>query len=224
MKRPLAYLVASVMLGHPLVSAAAADCATATDRAALKTAAMQQELMVAALKCHGINEYNRFVLSHQPELISSDRALETFFQRGDKQRGTATYNKYKTELANDASLRSSQDPDGFCDAAGRLFDITSRPMSLNEIVAGIKLESYREIQNCPVLADNTPAARTPAPPPVRTSRSAPDLPYPSPGNNTTPEWNSGQDDDDAAQSLDSRSRREIDMPPTNQAFDDDPDE
>jgi hypothetical protein len=212
------------MLAHPLVSVAAAECATASDRAALKTAAMQQELMVAALKCNGINEYNRFVLSHQPELISSDRALETYFQRGDKQRGTATYNKYKTELANDASLRSSRDPDSFCDAAGRLFDITSRPMSLNEIVAGIDLEYDRAIQNCPVLADNTPTAGTSPPPPVRTSRFAPDLPYPSPRNNTTPEWNSGEVDEDAPQSLDSQARSEIDSPPPNRAFDDDPDE
>jgi len=220
MKRPVAIFTASVFIGHSLISAASAECASKGDLDALRTAAMQQELMVAALKCHDINEYNRFVLSHQPELIRSDQALESYFQRAGQARGTATYNKYKTELANAASLRSSQNPDGFCSAAGRTFDFALRPMSLSEIVASVDLESDRAIENCPILADNSPTTAMP-PPPAPTSRAAPDMPYPNP-TNTTPARDFDDDNDSPAQSLDSQFRS--DAPPPDWGYDDDPDE
>lgn len=218
MKRPIAILTASVFFGHSLVSAAAAECASKSDRDALRTAAMQQELMVAALKCHDVNEYNRFVLSHQPELIRSDQALESYFQRAGQARGTATYNKYKTELANAASLRSSQDPDGFCSDAGRTFEFALRPMSLSEIVASVDLESDRAIENCPILADNSPTIAMPTAP---ASRAAPDMPYPNP-TNAAPARDFDDDYDGSAQSLDSQSRS--DSPPPDWGYDDDPDD
>ena len=220
MKRPIAILTASVFFGHSLVSAAAAECASKSDRDALRTAAMQQELMVAALKCHDVNEYNRFVLSHQPELIRSDQALESYFQRAGQARGTATYNKYKTELANAASLRSSQDPDGFCSDAGRTFEFALRPMSLSEIVASVDLESDRAIENCPILADNSPTTAMP-PPPAPTSRAAPDMPIPN-STNAAPARDFDDDYEGSAQSLDSQSRS--DSPPTDWGYDDDPDD
>src|SRR5512146_384430 len=113
MKRAFAFLTTVLLGTSPGIGFAAPECASVVDQAALKTAALQQELMVAALRCHDVNEYNQFVLSHQNELISSDNALKAYFQRGDKLRGMATYNKYKTELANAASLQSSQDLDSF---------------------------------------------------------------------------------------------------------------
>ena len=223
MKRPLAYFAASLVFGHSLVSGASAECASASDRAALRTAAMQQQMMVAALKCERINEYNRFVLSHQPELIGSDRALEAYFQRGDKARGTATYNKYKTELANGASLRSSQDPDGFCAAADRAFDIALQPMSLAEIVTNVDVAADRSIESCPVLADNNPTPTVSPPSLARASRAMPDMSDAS-RMNAAPTWDSNDENDDAGQSLDSRARSETDGPPPNWALDDDPDE
>jgi len=220
MKRPLAIFTASLFFGHSLISAASAECASRSDRDALRTAAMQQELMVAALKCHDVNEYNRFVLSHQPELIRSDQALEAYFQRAGQARGTATYNKYKTELANAASLRSSQDPDGFCSDAGRTFEFALRPMSLSEIVASVDLESDRAIENCPILADNSPRMAIPTSP-APTPRAARDLPYPNP-TNAAPARGYDEDNDDSAQSLDSQSRS--DAPPADWGYDDDPDD
>jgi hypothetical protein len=224
MKKPLATFAASVLFGHSLVSVAWAECVSASDRAALRTAAVQQELMVAALQCHAVNEYNRFVLSHQPELISSDHALEAYFQRGDKARGTATYNKYKTELANGASLRSSQDPDAFCDAAGRAFDIALEPLSLREIVASVDLKSGRAGEYCPVLADNGPTVAVAPPPAARPSRADSDLPYPHRASSARA-WDSGERDADFEQSLDSQARRDDATPPFDWAHDDDdPDE
>jgi hypothetical protein len=50
--------VALLALAHP---ALAAGCASPADASALKTAVMQQELMVAALQCHEASAYTRFV-------------------------------------------------------------------------------------------------------------------------------------------------------------------
>ena len=111
MKRALAFVATGLLLSNP-IAGASAQCASSADQVALKTAAVQQQLMVAALSCHDVYEYNRFVLGHQSELINSDDALKAYFQKADKLHGTATYNKYKTELANAASLRVSKEGDG----------------------------------------------------------------------------------------------------------------
>src|SRR6185437_7516486 len=170
MKRALAFVAAGLLLGNPVVGADALDCASRSDLAVLKTAAVQQQLMVAALSCHDVYEYNRFVLGHQSELINSDDALKAYFQKADKQHGTATYNKYKTELSNAASLRSSQDPDMFCDAAAREFDSVLRPASLDAIVASADLIADAPGASCPVYMDNRPTLALATRPDVRPSR------------------------------------------------------
>lgn len=92
------------------ISALAAPvCERAEDSAALRTAALQQEMMVAAFMCHDVAAYNDFVLSHRAALQDSDRNLMAFFQRANPQSGFDAYNLYKTELANTSSLRSLRD-------------------------------------------------------------------------------------------------------------------
>ena len=58
---------------------AAGSCVRPQDVTALRTAALQQQLMVAALTCHDVAAYNRFVISHQGALQVSDKALMDFF-------------------------------------------------------------------------------------------------------------------------------------------------
>jgi hypothetical protein len=114
---------------------AAARCAEPQDMTALQIAALQQQLMVAALTCHDVADYNRFVISHQPELQASDRALLRFFQRSGAQKGDDGYNAYKTKLANDSSLRSIRDGQ-FCPSADATFtDARAFKGSLAELVA-----------------------------------------------------------------------------------------
>jgi len=115
-----------------VANASSADCVNRDDLSALKTAAMQQELMVAALTCHDVRRYNRFVVSHQDELIDSDNRLKAFFIRRG---GEARYHTFKTELANAASLRSSREADSFCADARDRFDLAERPISLAAFVA-----------------------------------------------------------------------------------------
>jgi hypothetical protein len=111
-------------------AALAGGCATQSDASALRVAALQQELMVAAFTCRDVSRYNNFVRAHQPELIASDDALKAFFV---KRSGEAAYHTYKTELANSASLRSLRD-DGFCGRAERTFDVSDSSGRLSDYV------------------------------------------------------------------------------------------
>jgi hypothetical protein len=92
---------------------AAAYCARPQDVMAVRIAALQQEMMVAAFTCHDVAAYNRFVISHRGELQESDKALMNFFLQQNARTGLGDYNLYKTELANVSSLRSVSDPQ-FC--------------------------------------------------------------------------------------------------------------
>jgi hypothetical protein len=114
--------IALFALSMPLVSQAqAAGCASPAEAAALKTAVMQQELMVAALQCHEANAYNRFVIAYRPELQDSDAALKAFFVRRGGEHGEAGYDTFKTKAANLSALEQARDAGAFCADAHALF-------------------------------------------------------------------------------------------------------
>jgi hypothetical protein len=109
----------SLLAGLCLMStgiSAGTTCAQPQDVTALKTADLQQFLMVAALTCNKIPAYNGFVTSHQGELQKSDKVLLGYFMGRNVRTGDEDYNAYKTSLANAASLKSLHDP-AFCPAA-----------------------------------------------------------------------------------------------------------
>jgi hypothetical protein len=168
MKRAVATLVMGVMMASP-VTGVRARCADANeDLAPLKTAALQQELMVAALSCHAVRAYNRFVRNHQAELLDADAALLTYFARHNGDGGTAGYNAFKTERANAASLRSAQDSEAFCYDADAEFDYVLRPASLAAIVDGdhlivpVSYPACRASSTALALADPQPVRTRPA--------------------------------------------------------------
>jgi len=98
--------------------ALAAGCATPDEAAALKTAAIQQELMVAALQCHETQAYNRFVMTYRDGLQSSDATLKTFFIRRG---GEAGYDTFKTKAANLSALEQARHASAFCADAHALY-------------------------------------------------------------------------------------------------------
>lgn len=112
-------------------------CANPEEETALKVAALQEELMVAALSCSETRSYNRFVLAYRGELQRSDAVLKTYFLRRDPESGETAYNAYKTKLANDASLRSLHDLDGYCVDARTAFDdaLARRDQPLGSLVS-----------------------------------------------------------------------------------------
>ena len=101
--------------------------------AALKTAAVQQELMVAGLTCHAVAAYNRFVLADQPQLQKSDADLMAYFR--DRDGTEAGYDSYKTKLANLAANKSSAPGNSFCAATARAFR-ASDGVPLQDFIAG----------------------------------------------------------------------------------------
>jgi hypothetical protein len=116
-----AALALTAMAGQAV--AATNGCANPNDMNAIKAAAVQQRLMVAALSCNAIQLYNDFVRSYQSELQASDRALQNFFRRLNGRSGTADYHAFKTKLANSSSMQSIGDVRAYCDSAKATFDI-----------------------------------------------------------------------------------------------------
>src|SRR6185295_12953680 len=110
--------IALLALANP---ALAAGCATPNEAAALRTAVIQQELMVAALQCHEAAAYNRFVMNYRGELQTSDATLKAFFIRRGGEHGEAGYDTFKTKAANLSALEQARNAGGFCADAHALF-------------------------------------------------------------------------------------------------------
>jgi hypothetical protein len=120
--------------------AATSLCTTSDELAALRTAAVQQELMVAGLTCHAIDAYNSFVIAYRPELQKSDADLKTYFVRRDGARGEAEYDTFKTKLANLSSLSDIANSSGYCASTRAAFDLAMRGRpSLASFVADQRL-------------------------------------------------------------------------------------
>jgi hypothetical protein len=97
------------------------SCVSRSDAMALKTAAVQQQLMVAAFMCHDASAYNRFVRGYQTDLQDSDASLKSYFVHRSGRRGEAAYDTYKTKVANLSALSQAKNNGAFCGAAERLF-------------------------------------------------------------------------------------------------------
>src|ERR1700744_2690794 len=127
MKTMLKSTATALALFGMMGQALAGTCARPDEALALKTAAMQQELMVAALYCNDVGLYNRFVVSYQHDLQNSDAALLAFFVHGHG--GATAYHAYKTNLANDFSLSGLHGMQSYCSAANAAFATALNPGS-----------------------------------------------------------------------------------------------
>ena len=133
-KTAVAALALSLLAGP---ASAAALCARPQDMTALRAAALRQELMVAALTCHAVADFNLFVTTYREELLKSDRDLKEFFLRQDASKAEDAYNAYKTRLANVSSLRSLHDPQ-FCRSAKVSFDVALKRKGALEELASVR--------------------------------------------------------------------------------------
>lgn len=141
--------------------AAAPSCATQADMAAFRTAAVQQQLMVAALTCHDTDAYNRFVIAYRPELQKSDADLKAYFVRRGSE---AAYDTFKTKLANLSSLSDIANGQAYCANASAAFDLAlSTRQSLASFVADqrlmIALPKMASCEARPVEASAAPAVK-----------------------------------------------------------------
>lgn len=129
---------------------AAPRCATSDEVTAIQAAAIQQQLMVAALTCNQIEHFNAFQTSFNKELRRSDASLQRMFRRLYSGRGDAEYHAFKTRLANDSSIRSIHDNPGYCHDAGIVFEaalIADKP-SLASFVSGIEVIEQGPVDSC----------------------------------------------------------------------------
>ena len=149
---------------------AAEVCARPPDLVALQVAALQQQLMVAALTCDDVSLYNRFVTTYQQELLTSDEALQAFFDRFGDQEGGSAYHSFKTKMANVYSGRSAADKKKFCASARASFApaLKSEKVSLATFAMSQPSSVNEPYTNCgDTVAGGAMLARTPvaAPPP-----------------------------------------------------------
>jgi len=128
-------------------------CAGPSEVSAIQTAAVQQELMVAALTCNQVDNFNAFQTSYSSELRSSDGTLLHMFTRlygGSK--GQAQYHAFKTRLANDSEMRSIHGNQAFCAATTQIFAAALAPSkpTLAEFVGGVPVEEASPVNSCEI--------------------------------------------------------------------------
>jgi hypothetical protein len=166
-------------------------CATSDEVTAIQAAAIQQQLMVAALTCNQIDHFNAFQTSYSKELRSSDASLQRMFRRLYAGHGDAEYHAFKTRLANNSSIRSIHDNQGYCHDAGMVFDaalISDKP-TLASFVSGIEIVEQGPIDSCGMSVavgfSGLPLV-SPKPNPMRTASIAPSAPATAPANAAPP--------------------------------------
>ena len=171
MRFPGKATVAGLSLSLTAGTAWGADvCARAPDLVALQVAALQQQLMVAALTCDDVPLYNNFVTAYQKDLVASDEALQAFFDRFGNEEGMPAYHSYKTKMANLYSARSASDKNRFCTNARATFGPGLKPekMSLASFAMSQPSTVNEPYTNCgETVAGGAMVTRTPvvAPPP-----------------------------------------------------------
>jgi hypothetical protein len=136
-------LLALFSIGVDAASAArTSKCANVDEVSALQTAAVQQELMDAALGCGqaAVQKFNAFQTSYSAELRRSDKTLLTMFKRVyGSSRGDAQYNLFKTNMASKAEIRRVHGIGDFCAAADLVFAaaLSAQKPLLRDFVAGV---------------------------------------------------------------------------------------
>ena len=155
-------LMLCAMAGNVWAASASAGCAQPEDMTAIKAAAVQQKLMVAALSCNAVQLYNKFVVTYQKDLQASDRALQNFFRRLNGSTGTADYHSFKTRLANTSSIQSIGDITGYCASAQQAFEaaLNSAKINLAVFVSRQSTSADDAFSPCQV---RTASASTPPP-------------------------------------------------------------
>jgi hypothetical protein len=130
-------------------SLAGSSCARPDESVALRAAAIQQKLMVAALYSHDVGRYNRFVMSHRKALKQADAELMRYFRRSGG--GEAGYHAYKTRLANAFSMSGIRQQERFCEGARDVFDAAHDAESLHALVVSLPDARVGEREDCPEM-------------------------------------------------------------------------
>jgi hypothetical protein len=128
----------------------------------MQTAAVQQELMVAALSCNAVTLYNAFVTGYQPELQASDRTLKSLFVRLRGRKGVEDYHAFKTRLANSSSIKSIKNITEFCANAQATFAAALGPAksTLKAFLTGRPADDTDGLPECVQRSEAVAAVKT----------------------------------------------------------------
>ncbi|HEY1629788.1 MAG TPA: hypothetical protein VGF56_00635 [Rhizomicrobium sp.] len=166
-----------------------AKCASPDEVSAIQTAAIQQQLMVAALTCNEIEHFNAFQTGYGPELRTSDSRLEHMFKRiFGAGAGEAQYHAFKTRLANNSSMNSIHDNTTYCHTAQTVFAAALAPasrQSLADFVKGVPVSETSPVNSCEIRVagglQGLPASViVPKPNPLRLAMEPTLFPQPAP--------------------------------------------
>ncbi len=179
--------LAGMLAAGPSLAASSGKWAKADEITSIQVAAVQQELMVAALTCDQVTNFNAFQTGFGPELRASDATLHKMFKRifGAKQ-GEAEFHAFKTRMANDSSMRSINDNRGYCQEAAGVFAsalVPSRP-TLAAFVSTVTVQEQSPVNSCdirvasalPGLGGTSVAFILPKPKPMVDGEAAPAAP------------------------------------------------
>jgi hypothetical protein len=92
----------------------ALTCPAPDEQNSLTVRALQAKLMVAALSCSARGDYNAFVHRYTPHLANHAVSLRRWFSKLYGGSHKREINRFVTQLANDASMRSIGDRPDFC--------------------------------------------------------------------------------------------------------------
>lgn len=146
------FLVAAVAGSVALASwsPAQAQCAQAREVTAFNVRALQSQLMVGALVCDMVEDYNRVILKHRTELDGSRRTLISYFTRAGG--GARAFNEYDTELANVQSTVSTRRGSLYCGEIKPVFtEVLGLPNAaeVGKYAAAKSLPQPRQVNPCP---------------------------------------------------------------------------
>lgn len=160
----LSGLVAAGLLSSHL--AAAQTCARAADKEAFEVTGLKSQLMVTALTCNVNEKYNSFVATHQPYLVSQDKALGAYFSRAYGRQARKQQDDYITQLANSQSQNGLKRGTLFCTENASIFEevqALKNAAELPDFAAGKALSQPVSLTTCTTPeAPARPAARTTA--------------------------------------------------------------
>lgn len=132
---------------------AAGTCAKPDEVTAIQATSIQQQLMVAALTCNQISNFNAFQIGFGPELRASDATLMKMFKRIDGgSHGEAEYHAFKTRVANDSEMRSINNNPDYCQAAQALFTqaLAANKPTLTEFVSSVQIQEASPFDSCQI--------------------------------------------------------------------------
>ncbi|MGN6517557.1 MAG: hypothetical protein ACTHLR_17155 [Rhizomicrobium sp.] len=145
--------LAGILAAGSALAAPSSKCAKADEVTAIQVAAVQQELMVAALTCDQVTNFNAFQTGFGPELRNSDATLHKMFKRifGNRQ-GEDEFHAFKTRLANDSSIRSIHDNQAYCHEAAAVFSSALAPAkpTLAAFVSGVTIQEQSPVNSCDI--------------------------------------------------------------------------